>query len=251
MVLFLVLVASIRPCLDGFTFPDNHMKKRVKQQDDIRLQGGDVQQGRLRWAFLEGVLEKGGLNHYQTVHHPFSQQHRTVIRRLVRGGVKSLEQPPSSQMIHELGENTELRGEAERTHVVLAELRKLSDHLDKHLVQPLQHISLVRALRFPHCIPRHQNSGGLLVKSRRQLHLVVGVPVGESADTQPLPTRGVLILGHKLHISLLRGRHALLGLRHVKEESNGCVGIHGADAPRTGACLPDLHLRHRWALLLE
>lgn len=77
------------------------------------------------WGSGEGVGEQSGLEHDECVSGALSAQQVSVHCLLVRGGVEVHEELGPSQVEHELREDTELGGEAERRGVVFLVCGKL------------------------------------------------------------------------------------------------------------------------------
>ena len=78
-----------------------HDEEGVEEQDAVGVDGGDVQQHRLR-LLLHAVRQERGLDHEQHVGNSLAVQAHAMERGLVGAGVEHLKERGPAQVVHEL-----------------------------------------------------------------------------------------------------------------------------------------------------
>lgn len=175
---------------------------------------------------------------------------RRNVAGLVGRVVDVLHELAATQMEHELREDREFGGEAERVGVVGTVLRELRAEPNQRAVDPAQNVRhglslsasrrsylLQQALRGQ---ARDDHRGALLVERGghglhvREVHVPASADGGHAAAQ---PAVGVRVRGHQLQAAtaVLNGR--LLAVAHFEVERQRRCGVDAAQIPRVRAAL--------------
>ena len=262
-VLLLLVVLGLPPLGDRLPVEDNDVEEGIEEEDGVRPHRGGVQQGRLRRA-AEGVRQQRGLDHDEAVGRPLPVEDVAVVRRLVGAGVEELEELRPPQVEEELGEEAELRRQAERAGVVGLVVGELCAEADEGAVDPAEDVGGVLGLGALHGQSGHEDGGALLIEGGLD---GVHVPVGhrlhpprrrdgllrrrvmprpaQRRSPEAGPAVGVLVPGEELDeppLALRQGAGAGVGDVKVQRDRGGRVAP--AQGPGARSPLPHLDVRH-------
>mmetsp|Transcript_37801 Transcript_37801/g.116799 ORF Transcript_37801/g.116799 Transcript_37801/m.116799 type:complete len:755 (+) Transcript_37801:280-2544(+) len=245
-VVGVLLVARLAPRLDGRPVVNEHLEEGVEQQ---RVVGGARARVERHGpdGLRHGVAEERRVNHDDRVVGVGLEQQDAVDRRLVGRVVEHVDVRRPPQVEHEEREVGEMRRELQRLGLVLRVVPEAAHEPDHVLVDPPQHVEVLRALlgtvnrdageehRRRHLVER-------LAELREVRRLRYLVAYRDDADALRL---ALLVPQHELCEAARLVRGLLVGRRHagLEEDGVGAAGVDVARGPLAGAAEADLGLR--------